>query len=140
MAERKDRKGKQIEEVQTVSHDVTLLSADDLYLFNEGSDYRLYEKLGAHPTNSNGVEGTYFAVWAPNAKQVSMIGDFNDWSRSAHPLVHSLHSGWRITLELERGHAYQYRYLLEDREWCNDSNADGYAPNPFGGDNSIVRT
>ena len=74
------------------------------------------------------------------ATRVTLVGDFNGWSRSAHPLVHSLHNGWRITLELERGHAYQYRYLLEDREWCNDSNADGYAPNPFGGDNSIVRT
>jgi len=51
MAEHKGKKAKQTEEVQTVSHDVTLLSDDDLYLFNEGSHYRLYEKLGAHPTS-----------------------------------------------------------------------------------------
>ncbi|MBN2187756.1 MAG: hypothetical protein JW732_09985, partial [Dehalococcoidia bacterium] len=72
MAERKGKKAKQIEEVQMVSYDVTLLSDDDLYLFNEGSHYRLYEKLGAHTTSVGGVEGTYFAVWAPNARQVSV--------------------------------------------------------------------
>ena len=76
-------------------------------------------------------------LWATH---VTLVGDFNNWSRSAHPLEHSLHNGWRITLQLERGHAYQYRYLLEDREWCNDCNADRYAPNPFGGYNSIVET
>lgn len=58
----------------------------DVYLFKEGSHFRLYEKLGAHPTILNGVAGTHFAVWAPNAKHVSVIGDFNGWNRSANPL------------------------------------------------------
>jgi 1,4-alpha-glucan branching enzyme len=70
----------------TLRHDVSLLTADDLYLFNEGSHYRLYEKLGAHPLTVDGVPGTYFAVWAPNAREVSVIGDFNGWKRGRHPL------------------------------------------------------
>ncbi len=67
-------------------HDISLLTAADLYLFNEGTHHRLYEKLGAHPIAAGGVAGTYFAVWAPNAQQVSVIGDFNDWQKARHPL------------------------------------------------------
>ncbi|MFH1084219.1 MAG: isoamylase early set domain-containing protein [Chloroflexota bacterium] len=76
-------------------------------------------------------------VWA---ERITLVGDHNNWSPNAHPLERSLHSGWRITLELERGRAYQYRYLLDGRDWCNDCNADDYAPNPFGGHNSVVKT
>ncbi|HXT49616.1 MAG TPA: 1,4-alpha-glucan branching protein GlgB, partial [Thermoanaerobaculia bacterium] len=63
------------------------LTADDLHLFNEGTHYRLYEKLGAHPAERDGVAGTYFAVWAPNAKRVSVIGAFSRWRPDAHPLT-----------------------------------------------------
>jgi len=75
MAECRGNKAKLPKEVQKVNHDFTLFSNDDLYLFNEGSHYGIYEKLGAHPTTVNGIEGTYFAIWAPNARQVSVIGD-----------------------------------------------------------------
>ncbi len=64
----------------------TLLTQDDLYLFNEGSHFHLYERLGAHPLTVNGVNGTAFGVWAPNAEQVSVVGTFNDWDRASHPL------------------------------------------------------
>ena len=84
MAESKVKKAKQAEESQTVSYNVTLLSDNDLYLFNEGYHNRLYKKLGAHNVNIDGVEGTHFAVWALNAKQVSVIGDFNGWNKSSH--------------------------------------------------------
>src|SRR5215467_8283195 len=67
----------------TVRYDVSLITDQDLYLFNEGSHFRLYEKLGAHPLPD---EGTYFAVWAPNAEQVSVMGDFDSWSKTSHPL------------------------------------------------------
>jgi 1,4-alpha-glucan branching enzyme len=69
-----------------VKHEVSLLTKEDIYLFNEGSHYRLYQKLGAHPMNVDGVDGTYFAVWAPNAEQVFVIGDFNGWNKGSHPL------------------------------------------------------
>ena len=69
-----------------VRHDISLLTDDDLFLFNEGSHFRLYEKLGAHPLTAAGEEGTYFAVWAPNADQVSVVGDFNQWDGNRHPL------------------------------------------------------
>ena len=61
----------------TVIGRTSFITKDDLYLFNEGKHYRLYQKLGAH-RNINGIEGTHFAVWAPNAEKVSVIGDFND--------------------------------------------------------------
>jgi 1,4-alpha-glucan branching enzyme len=58
----------------------------DLYLFGEGNHTRIYEKLGAHPMTRDGVEGTHFAVWAPNAARVSVIGDFNEWDGGVHPM------------------------------------------------------
>ncbi|HSF70092.1 MAG TPA: 1,4-alpha-glucan branching protein GlgB [Nitrospira sp.] len=64
----------------------TLLTSHDVYLFNEGTHFRLYEKLGARPMRVHDVDGTYFAVWAPNAERVSVIGSFNDWSKDSHPL------------------------------------------------------
>ncbi len=69
-----------------VYHDVTRLTADDLYLFNEGNHARLYRKLGAHPMAREGAAGTYFAVWAPSAEYVSVLGDFNGWNPGPHPL------------------------------------------------------
>ena len=67
-------------------YDVSLITGDDLYLFNEGSHFRLYEKLGAHPLAVAGAEGTFCAVWAPNAEQVSVVGDFNQWDGTRHLL------------------------------------------------------
>ena len=69
-----------------VAFDETVLSKDDLYWFNEGSHFHLYRKLGAHPVVRNGIAGTCFSVWAPNAEQVSVIGSFNDWDEGAHAL------------------------------------------------------
>src|SRR5438552_994332 len=65
---------------------VSLLTDDDLHLFNEGKHFRLYDKLGAHMINEGSRQGTYFAVWAPNAKTVSVIGNFNDWKKGSHAL------------------------------------------------------
>ena len=75
------------------SQETTLLSDFDVHLFNEGRHYRLYEKLGAHPVKVAGVTGTYFAVWAPNANYVSVIGDFNGWNTGTHPLHPRANSG-----------------------------------------------
>lgn len=64
----------------------TLFTDHDIYLFREGKHYRLYEKFGAHSVEKDGVQGVYFSVWAPNAKQVSVIGEFNNWSHKDHIL------------------------------------------------------
>ncbi len=74
-------------DVTTKGTPVSLLTAEDLHLFNEGTHYRLARKLGAHPMTSAGRRGTYFAVWAPNARAVSVIGDWNGWERGSDPLA-----------------------------------------------------
>ena len=71
---------------ESVRKSWSLITDDDVYLFNEGTHSRLYLKLGAHPLPKGSPEGTYFAVWAPNANRVSVIGDFNGWRTSADPL------------------------------------------------------
>lgn len=58
----------------------------DQYLFGQGTHYDIYKKLGAHPTTEGRRKGVYFAVWAPNAQSVSVIGEFNDWDTSAAPM------------------------------------------------------
>ncbi len=63
-----------------------LLTDNDLYLFNEGSHYRIYDKMGAHLVSHNGQQGTIFSVWAPNARSVSVVGSFNDWNPKANQL------------------------------------------------------
>ena len=65
----------------------SLFSAKDIQLFQEGSHDRLYEKFGSHTVTYEGVAGTYFAVWAPNAAYVSVIGDFNEWNTYSHTLL-----------------------------------------------------
>lgn len=64
----------------------SLLTDFDVALFISGKHFRLYEKLGAHLLNLNGIQGTYFAVWAPNAKAVNVSGGFNQWNKTSHPL------------------------------------------------------
>jgi 1,4-alpha-glucan branching enzyme len=71
----------------SVIYGVSRLTDYDVYLFREGKHFRLYEKLGAHPMEVDGTAGTLFAVWAPNAERVSVIGDFNGWDPETHPLV-----------------------------------------------------
>ncbi len=68
-------------------HGFSLITEHDTYLFKEGNHFRLYEKMGSHIGNVAGEQGTFFAVWAPNAKEVSVIGDFNFWDKETHPLA-----------------------------------------------------
>jgi 1,4-alpha-glucan branching enzyme len=67
-------------------HDISLFTDHDIYLFKEGNHFNLYEKLGSHPLSTDGEEGIYFALWAPNAETISVTGDFNGWNRDSHPL------------------------------------------------------
>jgi 1,4-alpha-glucan branching enzyme len=94
-------------------YDVTLLTDEDLHLFNEGTHFRLYEKLGAHPVKRASAKGTYFAVWAPNAEGVSVMGDFNGWKSEMDPLRPVGESGiWEgFAPGVECGSAYKYHVV-----------------------------
>jgi len=89
----------------------TLFSKDDIYLHQEGTHYRLYEKLGAHLIKFKEKEGVYFAIWAPNAESVAVIGDFNQWQSNAH-LLKQIHLGsgiWEgFISEIEKGMRYKF--------------------------------
>jgi 1,4-alpha-glucan branching enzyme len=91
-------------------YDVSLLTDDDLYLFNEGNHYRLYHKLGSHVLTAPDPPGTSFAVWAPDAEQVWVTGDFNGWNKNSHPLRQRAQSGiWEGFLPgLGPGSLYKY--------------------------------
>ncbi len=91
--------------------DTLLLSDYDLHLLAEGTHYRNYEKLGAHCVEADGVPGVHFAVWAPNASQVSVIGDFNGWSPDATPMVNRPEAGvWEAWVAgVGAGARYKYR-------------------------------
>ncbi len=104
---------------EPVRHDITMLTDDDFFLFNEGSHFKLYEKLGAHLVTLDGVEGTYFAVWAPNAKQVSVAGEFNSWDKSSHPLRPKGQSGiWEGFIpDIGRGALYKYYIISRYRNY-----------------------
>ncbi len=90
--------------------DISLLSDQDVFLFNEGTHRRIYDHLGAHPLTHDGIAGTYFAVWAPNARSVSVIGEFNRWTRGTHPLREKGQSGiWEgFVPGVGRDAAYKY--------------------------------
>ena len=66
--------------------DTRFITEFDQYLFGQGTHYDLYNKLGAHPMTVDEEEGVYFAVWAPNAAAVSIVGDFNEWDENATPM------------------------------------------------------
>src|SRR5579863_5863703 len=89
----------------------SIFSDYDLYLFGQGKDYAIYEKMGAQLRIENGVVGVHFAVWAPNAISVSVIGDFNNWQRGAH-LMHLRHQAlgvWECFIPgLQAGTLYKY--------------------------------
>jgi 1,4-alpha-glucan branching enzyme len=119
-AKRKEMPSKDKMGAQSVRYDISLVSSDDLFLFNEGSHYRLYEKLGAHPIKVNGVEGTYFAVWAPNARQVSIMGEFNGWDKLSHPLRSKGQSGiWEGFIpHVAKGTLYKYYVISHYHNYC----------------------
>ncbi|MDQ3699775.1 MAG: 1,4-alpha-glucan branching enzyme, partial [Chloroflexota bacterium] len=88
-----------------------LLTEHDIYLLAEGTYRRSFERLGAHPMVVNGVPGTHFAVWAPHATGVSVVGSFNDWNGATHPMLrHSAVGIWEVFVPgAGPGALYKYR-------------------------------
>jgi 1,4-alpha-glucan branching enzyme len=112
---------------EVITH--SLFSEFDINLFKAGKHYRLYEKFGSHPITLNEVKGTYFAVWAPGAKQVSVIGDFNFWKDGEHLLdVRWDGSGiWEGFIpNVEKGNLYKYKIHSNHNEIITEK-ADPYA-------------
>jgi 1,4-alpha-glucan branching enzyme len=94
--------------------------------------------LTKHPLKSGKVEVTFAMPPLENVSKLYLVGDFNNWSIAAHPLARARDGAWSLTLELEAGRSYQFRYFGDDAQWYNDWQADAYAPNEFGSDNSVV--
>ncbi len=109
-------------QLETSNGYVSLLTEDDLFLFNEGSHFHLYDKLGSHPIVVNGVEGTYFAVWAPNATEVFVKGDFNGWQDYGHRLSLKGNSGiWEGFIPgMTKGSLYKYRIVNHNTGYAVD--------------------
>ncbi|HXB18672.1 MAG TPA: 1,4-alpha-glucan branching protein GlgB, partial [Steroidobacteraceae bacterium] len=106
-----------------------LLTEHDVYHFREGTYFRAYERLGAHALGADSVRATHFALWAPNASAVSVVGDFNDWQRGRHPL-HPRHDSsgiWEGTIQgIGAGALYKYHVVARDGHTGTDK-ADPYA-------------
>ena len=102
------------------------ISELDTYLFAKGTHYEIYEKMGAHLAEEDGKAGTYFSVWAPNARSVSVVGDFNNWNRTAHPMQPVQQSGiWDIFVPgVKAGDLY--KFAVETSQGYTVLKADPY--------------
>ena len=98
-----------------IQNRVSLITSEDLHLFREGTHYRLYDKLGAHWMEADGQPGTYFAVWAPNARNVSVMEDFNQWDAEANALERHPESGiWEGFFAGVQNASYKYRVVARE--------------------------
>ena len=99
----------------------------DLEAFGKGIHYTIYEKMGAHPMTIDGVEGTYFAVWAPNAERVSVVGDFNMWDGRRNPMIQIREAGIHELFipGLKAGACYKYE--IKTKQGLPMLKADPYA-------------
>ena len=99
----------------------------DQYLFGEGTHHRIYEKLGAHLTTIDGVAGTYFAVWAPNARNISVLGDFNYWDGRKHQMRKGPTGIWELFVpEVGVGEGYKYEIKNQDGHIYEKSDPYGF--------------
>ena len=101
------------------------LTDEDIYLFSEGNHHRIYEKLGAHVGKINKVAGVYFAVWAPNARNVSIIGDFNNWDGREHQMRKRNNTIWELFVP-EIGAGTVYKYEIKNSEGHIYEKSDPY--------------
>jgi 1,4-alpha-glucan branching enzyme len=97
----------------------------DLHLFAEGNHHRIYEKLGAHLTEVDGVKGVHFAVWAPNARNVSLLADFNNWDGRKHQMRKGPSGIWELFIP-ELGVGEHYKYEIKNFEGHIYEKSDPY--------------
>ncbi|MGR3179222.1 MAG: 1,4-alpha-glucan branching protein GlgB [Candidatus Anammoxibacter sp.] len=107
---------------RTMKNDTGLITEYDVYLFKKGDHFRLYDKLGSHINAKDNKRGTFFAVWAPNGRSVSVIGDFNGWNTESHPLrVRDDESGiWEGCITgIGKGDMYKYHIVSNNNYVVN---------------------
>ena len=116
------------------------LSDLDVYLFREGNHHRIYEKMGAHPTEIDGVAGVHFAVWAPNARNISVLGDFNHWDGRQHQMQLFGDSGiWQLFIpNLTPGTLYKYEVKNQAGEIYEKTDPYGFQQEPRPNTSSVV--
>ena len=103
------------------------ISNDDAYWFGNGTHYQIYKKLGAHPSEENGEKGIFFAVWAPNAKAVHVVGTFNGWNEEQHSMT-KYNAGGIWTLFIPGlGEGELYKYCITTQDGSKKYKADPYA-------------
>ena len=104
-----------------------MINDEDILKFNNGIHYTIYEKLGAHLCSIDGESGTYFAVWAPNALSVSVVGDFNDWNTDAHPMSFIKEAGvYELFIpHITEGMLYKFAIKKQNGSIC-------YKADPYG--------
>lgn len=110
----------------------SIITDYDIYLFAEGKNYDIYDKFGAHPMTIDGVKGTYFAVWAPNARRVSVVGDFNMWDGALHPMQINSASGiYELFIpDVMPGAVYKFQILTRSGDIL-------YKADPYGNQSQV---
>src|SRR3989338_3628089 len=106
--------------MENVLYNSNLITNHDTYLFKEGNHFRLSDKLGSHLMEVDGVAGTHFAVWAPNAASVSVIGSFNEWNPKPHPLRHRPDGSgiWEGFIPaVRKGDLYKYHIISKQNNY-----------------------
>ena len=97
----------------------------------------MIEKQNGDP---NRVQVTFSLPADVQGEKVYLVGDFNNWDETAHPMTRADDGSFVLTLDLAPGQEYQFRYLVNGDEWHNDWKADKYVSNPYSGDNSVLVT
>ncbi|HSV43267.1 MAG TPA: 1,4-alpha-glucan branching enzyme, partial [Candidatus Bathyarchaeia archaeon] len=117
-----------------ICKDISRFSESEIYLFKEGTLFRAYDHLGAHVMSRDGVKGVYFAVWAPNAERVSVVGDFNGWDSNRHVLTPRWDSSgiWEGFIPAVRPGALYKFYIISKGNHQHFQKKDPYA---FGSEN-----
>ena len=112
---------------QPAQPESVFISKDDEYLFAQGTHYDIYKKLGAHLSEENGKKGVYFAVWAPNAQRVHVVGDFNGWNEGSHELRRLGPGGIHALFVPDLGVGALYKYVITTPDGRKLYKADPYA-------------
>ncbi|MEM7041149.1 MAG: 1,4-alpha-glucan branching enzyme, partial [Bacteroidota bacterium] len=117
----------------TTMHDpyafMPMLGELDLHLFGEGRHYEIYDRLGAHIRTVDGVQGVNFAVWAPNAQGISVVGDFNEWDGRGHAMQKHVPAGiWELFIPgMKAGDKYKFRVLRDNGGTVDKTDPYGFA-------------